>query len=150
MYLTKRIGIYAMYDFEEIGGEIALTKEGEKIPVNLNKVQYVAEQVAYWRKANAIHRWFVENVQNGEDDCKEYYVSEEQLKELVKTCKEVLRNHSKASKLLPSQEGFFFGSTEYNEGYFQDLKDTVKQIEEGLKQEYPKGVYVSFYYDSSW
>ena len=27
------------------------------------------EEVGYWRKANAIHGWFVRNVQNGKDDC---------------------------------------------------------------------------------
>ena len=27
--------------------------------------------VGYWRKANHIHRWFVENVQGGEDECQE-------------------------------------------------------------------------------
>lgn len=149
-YLMKRIGIYAMYEFEEIGGSVALTKSGEDIPINLNKVQYIIEQSAYWRKANAIHKWFVDNVQDGNDDCKEYYVSKEQLQELVKTCKEVLNDHSKASELLPTQDGFFFGGTEYNDYYFECLKDTVTQIEEALKQEYPKGVYVSFYYDSSW
>ena len=29
----------------------------------------IIEQVGYWRKANQIHNWFVENVQDGEDDC---------------------------------------------------------------------------------
>ena len=38
--------------------------------------------VAYWRKANHIHGWFVENVQNNEDDCDEYYVSRTKLEEL--------------------------------------------------------------------
>ena len=26
-------------------------------------------EAAYWRKANQIHNWFVENIQDGEDDC---------------------------------------------------------------------------------
>jgi hypothetical protein len=27
-------------------------------------------QAAYWRKANAVHQWFVHTVQEGEDDCR--------------------------------------------------------------------------------
>jgi hypothetical protein len=30
---------------------------------------YVETTVAYWRKANAIHSWFVQNVQDGVDEC---------------------------------------------------------------------------------
>lgn len=35
----------------------------------------ISEQVAYWRKANQIHRWFVNIVQGGEDDCNPYEVT---------------------------------------------------------------------------
>ena len=42
----------------------------------------VGFEVCYWRKANQIHNWFVENVQDGDDDCRDYYVSEEDLEEL--------------------------------------------------------------------
>lgn len=150
MYLMKRIGIYAMYEFEQIDGTVYLTKEGNPIPINTKKIAHITEQSAYWRKANQIHKWFVDNVQDGNDDCKEYEVPLEQLRKLVKTCKKVLKDHSKAEELLPTQAGFFFGGTEYTEYYFQNLKDTVKQIEPLLKEEYPKGVYVTFTYQSSW
>lgn len=50
------------------------------------------EEIGYWRKANAIHNWFVENVQNGVDDCGEYEVSKSDLKELLSLCKEVKDN----------------------------------------------------------
>ena len=42
-----------------------------------------------WRKANQIHNWFVENVQNGKDDCGTYEVSKEQLETLLDICKNV-------------------------------------------------------------
>lgn len=59
--------------------------------VDLKKVSYIIEEAAYWRKSNQIHQWFVQNVQDGNDDCKDYYVSREQLKELVELCKTVLQ-----------------------------------------------------------
>lgn len=51
---------------------------------------YVIEQVGYWRKANQIHGWFVENVQRGVDDCGTYEVEREQLVELRAKCQRVL------------------------------------------------------------
>ena len=104
-------------------------------------------QVAYWRKANQIHKWFVDHVQNGKDDCGDYYVSREQLQLLLDTCKIVLIDREEASQLLPVQEGFFFGSYEYNEYYFSDIKDTIDQLERVLN-EYPQDW--EFKYQSSW
>ena len=47
--------------------------------------QEITYKVATWRKANQIHNWFVENIQGGEDDCKEYYVSSENIIKLYDT-----------------------------------------------------------------
>jgi len=103
--------------------------------------------VAYWRKSNQIHAWFVKHVQGGKDDCREYSVSRDQLQLLIDTCKIVLMQKEEAVNLLPTQEGFFFGSYEYNEYYFGDLQDTIDQLERVLK-EFPKEW--DFIYSSSW
>ena len=51
----------------------------------------IKEEVGYWRKANHIHNWFVENIQNGTDDCNYHReVTEEDLKELLDVCQKVL------------------------------------------------------------
>lgn len=88
------------------------------------RVKWVDVEVGYWRKANAIHKWFVDNVQNGEDDCRPYDVSKKDCEMLLEIVNEVLENPEKANDLLPAQEGFFFGSTDYDEYYKQDLEDT--------------------------
>lgn len=100
---------------------------------------------AYWRKANAVHGWFVQNVQNGNDDCGTYYVSREQLLELQKLCRGVLDGSIKKEDLPPT-EGFFFGSVTDDEWYRSDLQDTVDQIDVALKL--PKDW--EFEYHSSW
>lgn len=107
----------------------------------------VSLSVGYWRKANAIHNWFVENVQDGEDNCHKYSVSKEQLKELVSLCIEVVNDHSKAEKLLPTSEGFFFGSTDYNEFYFMELKRTASMLKVLINKAPDTW---SFSYQSSW
>ena len=91
MYLTRKIYVGGNYKHNNVKGEINLTKgeENTPIPVNLDKLKYFEEEGAYWRKANHIHQWFVDHVQGGVDDCKEYYVDKEQLQELVDTCKKV-------------------------------------------------------------
>jgi hypothetical protein len=97
-----------------------------------NPIQEVKAEVGYWRKANQIHRWFVENIQEGEDDCKSYYVSREKLQELKSLCQQVLENKSLANEFLPTQSGFFFGSTEYEGYYFDDLEKTIRIIDNAL------------------
>lgn len=104
--------------------------------------------ILYWRKENAIHNWFVRNAQNGNDNCSEYHVSREQLKELAETCKKVIDNPNLAHELLPTTEGFFFGSTDYDEWYFNGLKKTENLIQSYLRS--PRFKNYDFYYQSSW
>lgn len=105
----------------------------------------ITTRIGYWRKANAIHKWFVDNIQNGEDDCGRYYVDIGDMERLKGLCEEVLDQPQKAKELLPPCEGFFFGSTEIDDDYFQDLKDTVKIINNVLENE--DG---DIYYHASW
>lgn len=126
---------------------ITITKgpNGDPYPgIDVSKISEIVEQVAYWRKANEIHDWFVQHCQNGVDDCKEYYVTREQLKELVDLCKEVLADKRSAEKKLPTKSGFFFGSTDYDEWYLEDLKSTIEQLTPLLDQP------GDYYYQSSW
>jgi hypothetical protein len=50
---------------------------------------------------------------------------------------------------LPTAEGFFFGDTDYDEYYIQDLKDTIEIVEkweEVYKQEGPcETIYYAWY-----
>lgn len=118
------------------------------------------EQVAYWRKANAIHKWFEDHCADGNiENCADYYVSKEQLEELLNTCKRinaasklvqgkvsdgyrfedgkkvpmyrigsVIEDPSVAQELLPTQDGFFFGDTSYDEWYLENVRNTIEQI----------------------
>ena len=106
----------------------------------------VMVNVGYWRKCNQIHKWFVDNVQKGEDDCGEYYVSHEKLKELLRTCTLALTN--KDPNLLPPQAGFFFGGTDIDQWYWEDLMYTIQQLQPIIDR--PDFENLSFYYQSSW
>lgn len=127
---------------------------GEVVKKTLRDVKTISYKVGYWRKANAIHKWFVDNCQDGNDDCKEYYVSEGDLKKLKETCELVLASRGTAdekkvvSENLPPCEGFFFGSTDIDDYYFQDLEETIKIVEKALEE--IEGNDVDIYYQSSW
>jgi hypothetical protein len=103
-------------------------------------------KVGYWRKANQVHQWFVNNVQGGEDNCAEYYVDRDKLEELRELCELALNEKNKAEELLPTQSGFFFGSTEIDEWYWQDINSTIEIIDKCLKMDDTW----SFKYQSSW
>lgn len=112
------------------------------------KIKQVTAEVGYWRKSNQIHKWFVDNVQNGEDDCGTYEVSMEKLQELLDIINTVLSDKSKASILLPVQSGFFFGNTDYDKYYFDDLQYTKELLEKVINNESLKHWYIE--YTSSW
>jgi hypothetical protein len=154
----------------------ALKITGLKSKVNPARVTYIIEEAGYWRNANAIHEWFVDNVQGGNDDCRRYYVSPEQLKELLEAVETVLaaselvdgdvktgeryedgkrvpmmekgrciKDPSVAREVLPTQSGFFFGSTDYDQYYYDDLV-LAKSILETAVADHDG----SYYYESSW
>ncbi len=104
--------------------------------------------VAYWRKANAIHSWFVENCQDGEDNCQSSYVDPLQLGELMEACKAVVGDNKKAKTMLPTKNGFFFGGTEYDSSYFDEIAKTALTLEKILNN--PSFKECSFEYRASW
>ena len=106
--------------------------------------------VGYWRKANAIHNFFVQEVGEEVDDCREMYVHRDVLVELRSRCSDVLKadNTEEMAKEvgLETVSGFFFGDTSYDDWYKEDLKLTVEICDFvlALPEEY------SLHYQASW
>lgn len=117
-------------------------------PKDRMNIKTVRCELMYWRKANAIHKWFVDNCQDGVDECNETYVGREKLQELVTVCEEVLADHSKASSLLPTQGGFFFGDTSYDDWYFKDVQATADRLKAIVENKELESW--DIYYRSSW
>jgi len=88
-YLSKRTYIGAHYAHRGVKCHIDVETKNGKIAIDPTRVDYISEHVAYWRKANQIHKWFVDNCQDGEDDCRDARVSREQLQELLDICKRI-------------------------------------------------------------
>lgn len=115
-------------------------------------------KVGYWRKANHIHAWFVDNCQDGIDECQTTEVDKEKLEELLSICRIIINpgggpvplvvKETIAQEKLPTREGFFFGCTEYDEYYYEDVKETMNILEKVLAETDFENE--SIYYSASW
>ena len=110
----------------------------------------VSAVAIYWRKSNAIHQWFVDNCGKGIDECQPIYVSRQDLIDLRDLVKDVLIHREKAPLALPTASGFFFGSTEYDEWYWEDLEYTAKELDRVLMDTFEQWQSVDFIYQASW
>lgn len=180
MYLYKKHYVKNWDHMTPDERHTVLVKKGEKeTTIKPERISEITEEVAYWRKANQIHKWFVDNVQDGDDECQEAYVTRTKLKELREVCKKVLESTplidgkvkngwqmnefgswtpiiengkvmvstEVAQQLLPPQSGFFFGGTDFDQYYYEDVKYTLEKLDEILAE--PEDG-ASFYYESSW
>lgn len=102
--------------------------------------------VGYWRKANAVHNWFVQECAGGVDQCQRIDVSRTQLHDLYGLCKQALGDRKNGEKYLQPTSGFFFGSTEIDEYYWEDIQYTHDLLEELLGRDDLD----VFYYQASW
>ena len=94
MYLSKKTYVKNWkHNPPEDKISITVKRGGKKHPtIDPSKITYIQEEVGYWRKANQIHNWFVQNVQEGVDECQEAYVDPEKLRELYQTCLSIREN----------------------------------------------------------
>lgn len=128
MWLNRKIYVGANFNFNDVEGEISIIKAGEKLNIDFDKVVYVIERAGEWNGADAIHAWFVSNVQDDIDNCADYYVPGWQLKELYELCKDVLHKYDPeyAAVNLPLES---FDENPYDRWYFESLVDTMNIIE---------------------
>lgn len=144
-----------------------------------NPVVSVEEEVAYWRKANQINKFFMKRDIDGEGRNAKVDIND--LKELLKICKrlkrelrlvdgrihtgtrytkengveemyadgKVIANKELAEELLPTEAGFFFGSTDYDEWYYQQIVETIPVLEK-IISEHNDAYDMEYSYYASW
>ena len=82
-------------------------------------------QIGYFRKFNALHSYIVKTFANGIDNCQDIILYKKDVEQIKKVLDEVLNVHQQAEKakeILPTQSGYFFGGTDYDEFYFDEVK----------------------------
>jgi hypothetical protein len=86
---------------------------------------------AYFRKVNFLFKYY-EDRGKMYDQCYAF-TDVDDIDDIIDKCEQVLKDHSLAHSLLPTQDGFFFGSTDYDDWYFSDVKDCLKQMKKYRK-----------------
>jgi hypothetical protein len=145
MYLNVSERI-SSHDFHRVNNVTSYTESprytdvieaaGIKVKDSMASSVSVEWTAIYWRKSNQIHNWFITYLAEGVDECQRIPVSRDDLVKLHNTCSVLLdtRSNELAIDLLPPAAGFFFGSTDIDEWYWQDIEETHKQLTELLDE----------------
>ena len=142
MYLSAK---RYLFSFNEHDKALADKIDAEVGLNSLGRTKEISREAFYWRKAWAIHHWFVMNAQYGEDDCKEYWVERNKLGELLDILKKVDENPSLAEDILPLQADDDQGK----EWELEQVRRTIPALDKLLNDESLKEHW-DFYYSSSW
>ena len=146
MFLTARKYVSKYSDNDFASNIQAAVSNNIFIPEGA-RVNNIELEIGYWRKANAIHNWFVKNTQNGVDECQDTWINRNDLISLRNLCEMIINNKAQPEALLPTTSGFFFGSTNYDEMYMSDIRDTIEIIDRALELNESDW---DIYYRSSW
>jgi hypothetical protein len=173
----------------EMYREVVKAIGGEMLPTPEYGGMSISKCVGYWRKANAIHGWFVRELADGIDECQRIDVGWDDITRLRDECINALANRNNAvpteertktismddkspeemmnvimeewgnqkakanstvletSDPLAPTAGFFFGGTEKDEYYYQDIEHTLDVLNSLLAFNDTEW---SFYYRASW
>lgn len=84
------------------------------------------KELAYFRKVNFLIPFFKETLFSEINNLEDLKVTKESIEELKNRCEQVLNDHTLAKDLLPTQPGFFFGSTNYDEYYYKNVENVLE------------------------
>jgi hypothetical protein len=143
MYLYKRTYVKNWDHYPEKEKTVITLSGPKTVGIKTDRITEIKEEVACWRKANMIHGWFVDRLMDGADqNGGEHYVDKGELAELCDLCKLTILDRD--TSRLPLRDGFFFGSREIGDWYFDDLQNTIDMISPLLAED------GDFYYHANW
>ena len=92
-------------------------------------------KIGYFRKVNFLVKFFEKK---GFDVSNQtpLVIKKEDAEELLYRCEEVLLDRSKGPELLPTMSGFFFGSTDYDNYYYDDVEAVRDYVKDKLLPEF--------------
>lgn len=102
------------------------TPQEVKIELDKQLLDYYPMYQAYFRKVNFLYQYFRNDMEN--EWC---LVGKEKIENLIELCEQVIKHKGDedfANQYLPTTSGFFFGSTDYDDWYFADVKDCLTQM----------------------
>ena len=102
----SKLDAYEAWEQKYSYEEFQLLTEEQKEEYRNSEPEYDAamygKELMYWRKANQIHNWFVQNCQNGVDDGGRYVITVDDLKTLKELCEKILTMTNVKQELRPT------------------------------------------------
>ena len=114
-----------LYEFDKEKNQDLYKKIEPHIYLKGKHITWLAISVTEgkWNKAHSINGWFVEMIQDGENDCDYYEVSREDITELLSLCKTVMKYED------GKREDAFYG---YSCGWSDTRKIDIETLEETI------------------
>lgn len=138
-YIEECKRLLKFFNYPFLLSKIGVREEDEIIPCTLT--EFIKEKddilkgffpphIAYFRKVNFLYKFFEHKI---DDESQSAMVTREDLETLISYCERILNAKDEdkvdiAKELLPTRSGFFFGSIDYNEWYFYDVKDVMSKM----------------------
>ena len=80
------------------------------------------KEIGYFRKVNFLVKYFEDNCGLDTANQTPLRIHINDIMDLKDRCSEVINNPHKAEELLPTMDGFYFGSSDYDENYLEDVQ----------------------------
>jgi hypothetical protein len=160
-YLYKKTYVQNWeHDSPEKRYSVDVKQGGFNSKIKPERISYIIEQVGYWRKFNALHGYIVDTFASGEDNCQQIYLDNYsliQILDTLKQAKDILDSDAsdeeksdKLSDVFPTAEGFFFGSTDYEDYYAECVDNAILLLSDLIDECDDDNYSYSFYYQASW
>lgn len=99
------------------------------LDMGISKEVIAEDELMYWRKAHQIREWFVNNLDNFQDEGNTP-IKKEDLEKLIDVCQKILSNPKLAKELLPIPDD---RPEKYDENYFQQISYTIEEAKKIVK-----------------
>ena len=94
IYLSKKTFIGAMFRSSEVSGIISLTKRGKQIPIKLQRIAYVIEDIYHGSKTYWLHNWLNHELPEALGNAEEREIGYELVSRLHRVCIEILAHRN--------------------------------------------------------
>lgn len=135
--------LFSEWDGEKWVSTLDLEKGKDYVEKVLSGKEVFSSSDLYYRKVNFLYAFFPPT----EDEMA--FIEKADAERLIEACDDVLAlgedNLQDAEDILPTQSGFFFGSTDYDDWYLADVRQVRREFKQFLKNWQPDEVAIICY-----